>query len=477
MIFIVLTFIAALAIEGLGTLVSVIGLSALFGSNPIIIALVVALDLGKLVSVSLLYTHWRDLPKLMKGYALIASTALMVITSAGAAGYLSAEFQRAIVGTQEGSLKVDVLKGQQAKYEERKKQIDAQIAALPEKTTVNQRLRLMNGFKQEQKELQDKISQIDKDLPALQVAQISTEAHAGPILYIAKAFNVSVEEAVKYVILLIIFVFDPLAIFLIIAGNFLLAKRRAGQVYGDIIHHDEDEPPGLEAELAKFDPVKHGGEFPSADVESNSQRLRGVDPINMAPTGSDEWNRQLEKYDPTIPLELDVDKFLEETHVESAPTVTVEDLKVEPTESDEAWWKEQEARSARLTAEAAERLAEELKQEEIQERITSMVIEPGDSLPQIESPEVLPEPTPAEEVPESIVEPPVEAPAPIKEPSRETITLSSLGLAPATPVHHVTSFGNVMADPHTVVDASQTNQVSQFQATPYPRPTKKLPAR
>lgn len=227
MFFIILTFCAALFIEGLGSLVSVIGISALFGANVIIIALAIALDVGKIVTVSLLYTHWKELKPLMKGYALLAATVTMIITSAGAAGYLQGEFQKAIVGTKEGELKVAVLKEQQAKYQERKKQIDDQIANLPARTTVNQRLRLINGFKVEQKSLDEKIAQIDKDLPALQVAQIGTEAKAGPIISIAKAFKIPVEEAVTWVIGMIIFVFDPLAIFLIIAGNFLLARRKA----------------------------------------------------------------------------------------------------------------------------------------------------------------------------------------------------------------------------------------------------------
>lgn len=226
MFFTVLTFLTAFAIEGLGTLVSVIGLSTLFGSNPIIIALAIALDLGKLVVVTLLYKHWKTLGLVMKSYALVAAAVTMVITSAGAAGYLSGEFQKAIMGTQEGALKVDVLKGQIAKYEERKQQIDSQISALPEKTTVNNRIKLIDAFKLEQKDLQDKIAELDKQLPALQIAQIGVEAKAGPILYIAKAFDIPVESAVKYVILMIIFVFDPLAVFLIIAGNFLWDQRK-----------------------------------------------------------------------------------------------------------------------------------------------------------------------------------------------------------------------------------------------------------
>lgn len=249
MIFVALTLLTAFLIEGLGTYVSVIGLSTLFGANPIIIALAIALDMGKLVVVTLLYTYWKKLGKIMKTYAIIASVITMTITSAGAAGYLSGEFQKAILGTQEGALKVDVLKGQISKYEERKKQIDQQIAALPEKTSVNQRIRLINAFKAEQADLQAKISDLDKQLPDLQIKQIGVEAKAGPILYVAKAFDIPVEQAVKWVILLIIFVFDPLAVFLIIAGNFLLHQRK--------IHKDTNLS---DADL--FDEAKHGGEFP-----------------------------------------------------------------------------------------------------------------------------------------------------------------------------------------------------------------------
>jgi len=264
MLFILITFFAAFSIELIGTYVSVIGLSTLFGANPVIIALAIALDIGKLVVVSLLYKYWDKLGKIMKGYALIAAAVTMIITSAGAAGYLSGEFQKAIVGTQESSLKVNVLKSQIAKYEERKKQIDAQIAALPVKTSVSQRLRLMNGFKQEQTDLQAKIADIDKQLPELQIAQIGVEAKAGPILYIAKAFDIPVEQAVTWVIMMIIFVFDPLAVFLIIAGNFLLDQRRA------------NKNGKLEAELEKLHRERHDGEPSAADLVRN--------PISVLPT-------------------------------------------------------------------------------------------------------------------------------------------------------------------------------------------------
>lgn len=281
MIFTVITFIAAFLIEGLGTYVSVIGLSTLFGANPVIIALAVALDLGKLVVVSLLYTYWKQLSKLMKMYALVAATITMIITSAGAAGYLSGEFQKAIIGTQEIGLKVEVLKTEQAKLEERKKQIDNSIAAIPDRYTASQKIRLINQFKEEQKQVTTRLMEISKQLPDMQIQQIGVEAKAGPILYVAKAFDVPVEQAVKWVILMIIFVFDPLAVFLIIAGNFLLNQRR------------------INASVA-FDKTSAPKRMTDQEFEASPEKIEQATEYRDDDLGEPDFNAAPEQRDPIV---------------------------------------------------------------------------------------------------------------------------------------------------------------------------------
>lgn len=288
MLFTRLTFLAAFFIEGLASLVSIIGISSLFGNNLIVMSLMGALDVGKILIVSLLYTYWSKLPKLMKAYALIAATITMVITSAGAAGYLSSAFQQAIIGTQEGALQVATLKEQQTKYEDRKKQIDDQIANLDSTTSVNQRLRLMNGFKQEQARLDAQILEIDRQLPALQISQIKTEAKAGPILFIAKAFDISVENAIKWVILLIVFVFDPLAIFLVISGNFLYAQYRQNkQEIGPVSKAEIiDEPitpamPNEVTPLEEFKLVDATELAPEPIAEPIELKLEPIEPVKV----------------------------------------------------------------------------------------------------------------------------------------------------------------------------------------------------
>lgn len=275
-LFAILTFLVAFSIEGLGTLVSVIGLSALFGANPIIIAFAIALDAGKLVVVSLLYKYWKKLNALMRSYALIAAVITMIITSAGAAGYLSGEFQKAMTGSAEGSVKVAALVKEQSKLEERKKQIDRQIENIPEKYSARQRTAAINQFKEEQQQVTKRLTEIDKELPELQTKQISVEAKAGPILAIAKSFNITPEEAVKWVILVIILVFDPLAVFLIVAGNFLYEKHKEEQEENAEKKVPEqfvlpDTPPP--AEPAQVDPPK------AVEQTSPALQLRDIEPV------------------------------------------------------------------------------------------------------------------------------------------------------------------------------------------------------
>ncbi|WP_407305377.1 hypothetical protein [Acinetobacter sp.] len=322
---IIIIFITAILIESIGTYISVIGLTTLFGINFTIIALAIALDLGKIVTVSFVYNNWKTLPKLMKTYALIAACITMVITSAGASSYLSGEFQKAIMGTKEGETKVAILKEQQLRYQERKKQIDDQIANLPEKTTVNQRLRMVNASKTEQQALDRKIAQIDQELPALQVAQIGTEAKAGPIVAIAKAFKIPVEQAISWVIGIIIIVFDPLAIFLIIAGNFLVSRRKA---------KGKEERPAVE-EQSRADitnrnvsSMRMGHEFPTHEQPSHPQPETPLAaPVAIFP---DPPETKYETYTSSTNLELETETW----QVKDEPEVKDEPIAGNRTQMD-----------------------------------------------------------------------------------------------------------------------------------------------
>ena len=225
MFFASLVFISAFLIESIGSYISIVGLSALFSTNPVIIAMALSLDIAKVVTVSFLYKQWENISKAMRYYMTTAAVILMVITSSGAAGYLSAEFQKAIIPTKGAEIQVQAMTDEKTRLSARKLEIDKQIAQLPAEN-VRGRQKLQKQFAGELEHINSRIVEIDQELPKLQMEQVDVNAHAGPILYIAQAFDTTVESAVKYVILLIIFVFDPLAVALIIAGNFLVDQRR-----------------------------------------------------------------------------------------------------------------------------------------------------------------------------------------------------------------------------------------------------------
>lgn len=234
-----LLFFTAFLMEAIGSYVSIVGLGSLFAGNLVIVGMVLCLDISKIVSVSFLYQYWQDLPKKMKYYMFAAVLVLMTITSTGTFGYLSGEFQKAMQPNVEATLKVESLKREQdtlvqekARLVVEKEKIDQQIAQLPT-NSVRGRKQLIESFRPDQERIAARMNVVTKRADELtseilrsESANIEQNVHVGPIMYISKAFDVSVEDASKWIILVIISVFDPLAIMMIIGGNFLIVLKR-----------------------------------------------------------------------------------------------------------------------------------------------------------------------------------------------------------------------------------------------------------
>jgi hypothetical protein len=309
LLFIILIFLSAFLLEGIGTITSVIGLTQLFSWDWIIVSLAVTFDLAKLMSVSFLYKFWRTMPKLLKLYMTIASMVLMVITSTGAAGYLSSTFQKGILPTKSIEVKVSSLEQEKTKLEARKVQIDQQIAQLPS-NQVKGRARLIANFKSETEHLNQRLIQIDEELPKIKIESIDKTSHAGPITYLATALKIPVESAIGYIIGLIIFVFDPLAIALILAGNFLIDQRSKRLVpelpYVEHVHHRMSDEPVIEEvqsepvveeiiteEPEKEEPVNYDLELEQIEVKPEPV----VEEIILTPQSEEHYELELEEID------------------------------------------------------------------------------------------------------------------------------------------------------------------------------------
>ena len=246
MILAFLTLFTALAISAVAAYYSIIGLIAIFSAAVIPIAVMgVVLELGKLVTASWLYHYWKRVPKLLKGYLISAVVVLMFITSMGIFGFLSKAHIEQTTITSDKSIEIQSVV---SAIERHKKDINrAELSlsllddALKKYTELGAVTKGLNARKDQEvernelnKSIQDstgKIATLTKTKFELQKEQLQIESEVGPIRYIAELIygessQSVLEDAVRWVIIIIVFVFDPLAVLLLISANITLKEER-----------------------------------------------------------------------------------------------------------------------------------------------------------------------------------------------------------------------------------------------------------
>jgi hypothetical protein len=229
MFFISLLSLAATFIAGAAAFFSVYGLAATFkGVFWSVVLMGSSLEVGKLVAASYLYRYWTVTNIWLKSYLMAGILTLMILTSTGIFGYLSSGYQTDVLPLKQVEEQVKMMDGEKTRLLDRKIQIDTQISQLPT-TSTRDRIKLMRGFKQEQKDVTKRISELDTIILEQKTKLIQTQAHVGPITYIASAMGLDTDNATKYLIYIIIFAFDPMAVALTLAVNIAVRIRREEQ--------------------------------------------------------------------------------------------------------------------------------------------------------------------------------------------------------------------------------------------------------
>lgn len=238
--FIILLILSTLSIAGSAAYFSVVGLARVFsGAFWSIIAMGSSLEAGKLVGASYLYRHWKVMNKAMRAYLLGAVIVLMGITSMGIFGYLSSAFQSNVLPYQQQQQQITLLESDKAEAEKlkserlaREEQINKQIANLPD-NFVRGRKSLMASNKEELEQIRTDVShytdQIRTDtgkIAELKGKVLEETAHVGPIIFISQVFGADVNQATKWLIILLILVFDPLAVILTVGTNLAILKYK-----------------------------------------------------------------------------------------------------------------------------------------------------------------------------------------------------------------------------------------------------------
>jgi len=253
--------LSALSVSASAAFYSVTGLSLLFaGASFAVIIMASSLEIAKLVTASLLYQYWEKLNKVLRTYLTIAAFILILITSAGIYGFLSAAYQATAnkAGIVENQIKLletkktsfEKIKGQ---YEVEKQSITQNITSLRNALGNNNQSYVDNNGNvisysssanrksfekqlevaiQKDEQLTAKVQTYNDSIINLETRIVETQnnsevaAELGPLKYLANLTGVTMDRIINWFLLVIIFVFDPLAIALVVAANFAFAQLK-----------------------------------------------------------------------------------------------------------------------------------------------------------------------------------------------------------------------------------------------------------
>jgi hypothetical protein len=246
--------LSALSVSASAAFYSVTGLSMLFaGAGIAVVIMASSLEIAKLVIASLLYQYWNQLNKVLRIYLTIAAGILILITSAGIYGYLSNAFQKTADQTSIIDSKIAALESKKKLFEEtrdnilkEKQSIATLQGTLSQASTTqftdkngnlvvrsnNAAIRNIESASKSNEKLSAKIDVVNDSIFSIEskILEIRTtavgESELGPLKYLSGLTGVPMEKIINWYILVIIFVFDPLAIALVIAANFAFAKLK-----------------------------------------------------------------------------------------------------------------------------------------------------------------------------------------------------------------------------------------------------------
>jgi hypothetical protein len=333
----VLVGLSAIIVAGCAAYFSVTGLGVLFaGASLSVMVMAGALELAKLVSATYLKQEWDNLKGFNKWYLAISVATLMLITSAGIFGYLSNAFQQQNLELQKVERDISVYQNQITKN-------DTEIARYTNQLNNQQNIRnsqesnlskqidkdkstsrVSQMIRTADKEIASVSKRIDEltiqnnialdSINSIKNNNIQLEREVGGFRFVAEAFNVPLNDVVKFFILIIVLVFDPLAVALIIAFNGLIMKRKEEDDKSENI-------PNSNKEYEVYGDKKRRGDL-LAEMMKNDQELGLYDePITLSEKDAEVFFNEIEN--PSEP---------NETLIEAAQTYEAE--KKKETDSD-----------------------------------------------------------------------------------------------------------------------------------------------
>ena len=244
--------LSALSVSASAAFYSVSGLMKLFAGAAFAVGVMAAsLEVSKLVIASLLYQYWSTLNRALKVYLMIAVSILILITSMGIYGFLSSAYQETANKDQVVTQQITALETKKKLYEgtrdnilKEKQSLSDLRGSLSKGSTTqytdkngnlvvrsnNASIKQLDKASQSDDKLSGKVDVVNDSIFSIEnkilaiKTNSTTTSELGPLKYLSGLTGVGMDRIINYLLLVIIFVFDPLAIALVIAANFAFAR-------------------------------------------------------------------------------------------------------------------------------------------------------------------------------------------------------------------------------------------------------------
>jgi hypothetical protein len=264
-----LTFLSAILLSGIAAYYSIVGLASIFtGAFWPVVFMGSVLEMSKLVTASWLYRNWKTCPILLKSYLSTAIVILMFITSMGIFGFLSKSHINSTIDLSANQADLIALNEQEKLANDK---LTYLLARAKDPSTAS--TKLDNQIQDVQRELR----KIAKDRLPLVKESNSLSVEVGPIKYVAELVygtsKDSVDKAVRLVIMLIMSVFDPLAVLLLIAANISLKQRENEKLFeSPKVEYEQNDDPLSENQIQQVQQEEdHKDELP--ELSESEQKI------------------------------------------------------------------------------------------------------------------------------------------------------------------------------------------------------------
>jgi hypothetical protein len=370
---------SALSVSASAAFYSVSGLSKLFaGASLEVIIMAGSLEIAKLVIASLLYQYWGTLNKVLRTYLTVATVILILITSMGIYGFLSAAYQEtyaklSIVENQKSFIqqKINFYQTDVTRYDKELERISDNISTLSNAKATSIQVRdtsVVGGVRstistaelrlaqsriqveeENRKNIQEKRQVAADSLQKfqLQVLELDNNTEVagelGPLQYLSGLTGAPMDKIINYLLLVIIFVFDPLAISLVIAANFAFEKaypkkKYRTNLYGESVI-DEDEKDELydDWDVTLNDGLDDIEVKDAEEIKTKEDFFKTLDRIEKDWEIEGEKNDDFEDQEYDI-LDLNKDGIIDENEIDLAEQ-KVKELESQLNTSISAWRK------------------------------------------------------------------------------------------------------------------------------------------